>query len=121
MKSILIVEDSSTVRSMVAFVLKDKKLQIEEAEDGEEALEKAKKHHFDLIITDHNMPNMNGMDLSEALRNTEEYADTPILMLTTESDPQLKKRGKDLGLTGWVLKPLSPERFKPAIEKLLYR
>ncbi|KZY38876.1 MULTISPECIES: response regulator [unclassified Oleiphilus] len=119
MRSILIVEDSSTVREMVTFVLKDERLKIVEAEDGLEALDLAKKQNFDLVITDHNMPNMKGIDLAIALRNMESYKETPILMLTTESDPRLKKVGKDTGITGWILKPLSPQRFKPAIEKLL--
>lgn len=119
MRSILIVEDSSTVREMVTFVLKDERLKIVEAEDGLEALDLAKKQNFDLVITDHNMPNMKGIDLAIALRNMGSYKETPILMLTTESDPRLKKVGKDIGITGWILKPLSPQRFKPAIEKLL--
>ncbi len=65
------------------------------------------------------MANMKGIDLAIAPRKLEAYKETSILMLTTESDPRLKKMGKDIGLTGWILKPLSPERFKPAIEKLL--
>lgn len=119
MKSILIVDDSSTVRDMVLFVLKDTKFLLAEAEDGLEALGLATCKQFDLIITDLNMPNMTGIELAEALRNLENYRNTPILMLTTESDPVLKQKGKDLGLTGWVMKPLSPARFKPAVEKLL--
>ena len=119
MKLVLIVEDSSTVREMVAFVLKGENIKTVEAEDGVIALDLAKKHNFDLIITDHNMPNMLGIDLAYELRQLEEYQTTPILMLTTESDPKLKKRGKEIGVTGWILKPLSPSRFKAAIDKLL--
>lgn len=119
MKSILIVEDSSTVREMVVFVLKDDRLELVEAADGVEALALAKKREFDLVITDHNMPNMEGMDLAIALRDMEQYQSTPILMLTTESDPLLKSKGKEIGVNGWILKPLSPSKFKPAIEKLL--
>lgn len=119
MRSILIVEDSSTVREMVLFVLKDERLDLVEAEDGQEALEIAKKKQFDLIITDHNMPNMTGIELAIALRKIEAYQSTPILMLSTESDPRLRERGRDAGINGWVLKPLSPKTFKPTIEKLL--
>lgn len=119
MRSILVVEDSSTVREMVMFVLKDERLNIVEAEDGVEALDLAKRQRFDLVVTDHNMPNMKGIDLAIALRELDAYKTTPILMLTTESDPRLKQIGKEIGVTGWILKPLSPERFKPAIEKLL--
>ena len=86
-----------------------------------EALELAKSKNFDLVITDQNMPNMLGIDLALALRNMEQYKITPILMLTTESDPELKAKGKEIGINGWVLKPLSPERFKLAIGKLLDR
>lgn len=119
MKRILVVDDSSTVREMVTFVLKDTKFELVEAEDGLEAFEIAKKKQFDLVITDLNMPNMNGLELTEALRNLKGFRDIPILMLSTEADPLLKKQGKDLGLTGRVLKPLSPARFKPAVERLL--
>lgn len=119
MRSILVVEDSLAIREMVGFALKGEEFELTNAEDGLEALEVAKNKQFDLVITDHNMPNMLGLDMAEALRKMEGYQTTPILMLATESDPRLKEKGKAIGINGWVLKPLSPERFKLAINKLL--
>jgi len=119
MKNILIVEDSSTVRKLVAFLLKGDDISISEAEDGEEGLILAKEKNFDLLISDYNMPNMNGLELVTALRTMEHYQNLPILMLTTESDPELKEQGKALGLTGWIIKPLNPEIFKKVVGKVL--
>ena len=109
MRSILVVEDSFAFREMVGFALKGEEFELTNAEDGLEALEVAKNKQFDLVITDHNMPNMLGLDMAEALRKMEGYQTTPILMLATESDPRLKEKGKAIGINGWVLKPLSPE------------
>jgi len=121
MKHILIVEDSFSIRELVAFLLKSDDIAISKAEDGLGGLELAKKQHFDLMISDHNMQNMNGLDLVVELRKIEKYQTLPILMLSTESDPALKQRGRDLGLIGWIVKPVNPDNFKKTIEKILYQ
>ncbi len=119
MKHILVVEDSSTIRRLVATLLEANNITIYEAENGIEGLALAKKHHFDLMISDCHMPEMNGLELTRELRKIERYKKLPILMLTTESDPKMKQEGKDLGLVGWALKPLNQQMFKHTIERVL--
>ena len=119
MKHILVVEDSSTIRKLVASLLKANDITIYEAEDGIEALELAKKNHIDLMISDCLMPEMNGLELARELRKIERYKKLPILMLTAESGPEMRQEGKDLGLVGWALKPLNQQMFKHTIERVL--
>ena len=119
MKHILVVDDSSTIRKLVASLLKANNITIYEAEGGVEALELAKKHRFDLMISDCHMPEMNGLELVKELRQIERYKKLPILMLTTESDPKMRQEGKELGLLGWALKPLNQQMFKHTIDRVL--
>jgi len=117
-KKILAVDDSRTMREMVAFTLKDAGYEVIEAEDGKNALTVLNGVKVDAIITDLNMPNMNGFDLIRALRGNATYKFTPILMLTTEGDGSKKEEGKAAGATGWIVKPFNPEKLVEVVKKV---
>ncbi|MCP3671397.1 MAG: response regulator [Gammaproteobacteria bacterium] len=119
MTSILTVDDSVSMRQMVSFTLKGAGYEVTEAVDGIEALDIAKTRHFDLVVTDVNMPNMDGITLIKQLRNLADFRFTPILMLTTESGPERKQEGKAAGATGWIVKPFDPDRLLGIINKVL--
>lgn len=118
-KTILTVDDSTSIRQMVSFTLKQSGYTVLEADDGVKGLEVAKLNKIDLVITDLNMPNMNGMDLIRALRQEVSFKFTPILMLTTESDDSKKMEGKQAGATGWIVKPFNPEQLLKVVSKVL--
>jgi two-component system chemotaxis response regulator CheY len=117
-KKILIVDDSKTMRDMVAFTLNGAGFDVTEAEDGNKALEALRGVKVDLIITDLNMPNMDGFGLIENVRASAAHKYVPILMLTTESDAQKKERGKAAGATGWIVKPFNPEKLVQVVNKV---
>lgn len=117
--TILAVDDSSSMRQMVAHVLKAGGYQVFEAEDGEAALKLARVHSFDAIITDHNMPRMDGISLVKSLRAMQSYAGTPIVLLTTESSPEMKQKGRDAGATGWMVKPFDPDKVLQMFRMML--
>lgn len=117
-KSVLTVDDSKTMREMVSFTLSGAGFAVAEAEDGQQGLAKAAGQAFDLVITDLNMPNMNGIELIRNLRTKAEYKHTPILMLTTESDDSKKSEGKAAGATGWIVKPFNPEKLIQVVNKV---
>ena len=119
MAKILMVDDSSAMRQLASLTLKSKGHQVEEAPDGQQGLDKAANTSFDLIITDRNMPIMNGIEMSIELRKLSNYRFTPILMLTTESDKEKKMEGKQAGVTGWIVKPFNPETLLKTVEKVL--
>jgi len=116
---ILTVDDSSTMRQMITFTLKGAQYEVLEAGDGVEALEVAKGKKLALIITDVNMPRMDGLTLVSRLRALPEFKFTPILVLTTESDQSMKQKGKEAGATGWIVKPFSPEKLLDVVGKVL--
>ena len=119
MASILTVDDSASMRQMVTFTLKSAGHEVTEAIDGVDALEKAKQGNYELVITDVNMPNMDGITLTRELRDLSDYKYTPILTLTTESDKNKKQEGKNAGATGWIIKPFNPEQLLLTIKKVL--
>ena len=119
MANILAVDDSSSMRQMVAFTLKGAGYQVVEAADGQEALNKAKSQKFDLIITDVNMPIMDGITFIKNLRGEANYKFTPMLMLTTESSADKKAAGKAAGATGWIVKPFNPDQLLNTVKKVL--
>jgi len=119
MRKILISDDSVAMRQMLKFTLLDANYNVNEAKNGSQALELAKTHQFDLVITDVNMPLLDGLSLVRELRALPKYRFKPILLLTTESDPQKKKTAKAAGATGWILKPFDPEKLLAAIRKVL--
>jgi len=119
MAHILVVDDSTTMRQMVAFTLTSAGHQVVEAPDGNQALATAKQKKFDLVITDVNMPGMNGIDLVQSLRALPDCKFIPILVLTTEAGADLKQKGKSAGATGWIVKPFNPEVLLETLKKVL--
>lgn len=119
MASILTVDDSSSMRQMVSFTLKSDGHDVTEAEDGVVALNIARTRGFDLVLTDVNMPNMDGIQLIRELRQLPNYKGTPLLMLTTESASDKKQAGKEAGATGWIVKPFNPDQLLAVIKRAL--
>jgi len=117
-RTVLTVDDSRTMREMVAFTLKGAGYDVLEAEDGRDGLSVAQRNRVDLVITDLNMPEMDGLSLIRALRATPTYRTTPILMLTTEADQAKKMEGKNAGATGWIVKPFSPDRLIQVVKQV---
>lgn len=118
-KTIITVDDAATMRKMVAFTLRGAGHEVLEAGDGCEALASLKLRPVDLVITDVNMPNMDGIELTRQLRATPGFARTPIILLTTESDPEKKLKGRAAGATGWMVKPFSQEQLLALVSKVL--
>ncbi len=119
MAQILVVDDSTSMRQMVSFTLKGNGHQVVEAVDGVQALACAKSQSFNLVITDVNMPNMDGITLTKELRSLPNYRFIPILTLTTESSAEKKMAGKAAGATGWLVKPFNPEQLIATVKKVL--
>ena len=119
MARILAVDDSKSIRQMVAFTLTSAGHEVVEAEDGVQGLEAAKGGSFNLVLTDINMPNMDGIEMIKQLRGLPAYKFTPILTLTTESGADKKSEGKAAGATGWIVKPFNPEQLLATIKKVL--
>ncbi|MCU0972331.1 MAG: response regulator [Gammaproteobacteria bacterium] len=119
MASILAVDDSASMRQMVSFTLKGAGYDVIEATDGAEALKLARSQPVNLVITDVNMPNMDGIALIRELRALPSYRYTPLLMLTTESSPEKKQQGKAAGATGWIVKPFNPDQLLSTVRKVL--
>ena len=118
-KLIMTVDDSTSVRQMVAFTLKNASYNVIEAKDGVDALIKAKNSGIHLVLTDLNMPNMNGIELIRHLRADQAYRFVPIIMLTTESQDEKKQEGRVAGATGWIVKPFRPEQLLAVVKKVL--
>ncbi len=119
MHSILAVDDSASMRQMVSFTLKSAGYQVTEAVDGLDAWDKAANRHFDLVLTDQNMPQLDGIGLTKKLRGHPQFQNTPILILTTESSDQMKQAGRAAGATGWLVKPFDPARLIEVIRKVI--
>ena|SRR5437868_4609967 len=119
MTRILAVDDSPSMRDMVRIALTDAGYEVTQATDGQEALDIARQAPFDLVLSDVNMPRMNGIELIRALRSEGAYKHTPILMLTTESSVDRKREGKDAGATGWIVKPFDPEQLVATMRRVL--
>ncbi len=122
MAKLLIVDDSTMLRDMLNYALNEGGYtDVVEAVDGVDGLEKAKIQTFDLIITDVNMPNMDGLTLIGELRKLSSYSSKPILVLTTERSDEMKAKGKAAGATGWIVKPFVPEQLLKAVNIVLSR
>lgn len=119
MSRILAVDDSASMRQMVSFTLKQAGFDVTDAKDGAEALEIAKSTSFDVVISDVNMPVMDGITLIRELRQLSAYRFTPILMLTTESGIDKKSEGKNAGATGWIVKPFNPDQLLAVVKKVI--
>jgi two-component system chemotaxis response regulator CheY len=118
-KKIMTVDDSSSVRQMVGLTLKDAGYAVVEGVDGRDALNKLKAAPTDMVITDLNMPNMDGIELIRQLRTLPNFKFTPIIMLTTESQASRKQQGKAAGATGWIVKPFKPDQLLAVVKKVL--
>lgn len=118
-KTILAVDDSASIRQMVSFTLKSAGYEVIEAVDGMDGLEKAKAKSANLILTDQNMPRMDGLTLIRNLRALPQYKTVPILMLTTESSDAMKSQGRSAGATGWLVKPFDPQKLIEVVRKVI--
>ena len=118
-KKILAVDDSISMRQMISFTLRENGYEVVEAVDGQDAIGKAQNQTFDLIFTDQNMPNIDGLTLIQMLRDLPEHEKTPILMLTTEASDDMKKMGRAAGATGWLVKPFDPQKLLDIVKKVL--
>ncbi|MBD3841355.1 MAG: response regulator [Campylobacterales bacterium] len=117
---LLIVDDSTMLRDMLSYALTEGGYSdVVEAVDGKDGLAKATAETFDLVITDVNMPNMDGITLVNELRKLPEYSKTPILVLTTERSDEMKTKGKNAGATGWIVKPFVPDQLLKAVNIVL--
>ena len=119
MALILAVDDSPSMRKMVSFTLTGAGYQVVEAVDGQDAFEKAQLQTFDLVLTDQNMPRLDGLGLTRKLRDHPQFKSTPILMLTTESSDLMKQAGRAAGATGWLVKHFDPARLLDVIKKVI--
>ena len=118
-KVIMTADDSASVRQMVGFTLKQADYDVVEAVDGSDALNKLNSTKIDMLITDLNMPNMDGIELIKQTRTNPQYKFIPIVMLTTESQDTKKQAGRQAGATGWIVKPFKPEQLLSVIKKVL--
>ena len=115
---ILVVDDSASMRQMVSFALTSAGFSVEEAEDGAVALGRAKGQRFNAVVTDVNMPNMDGLTMAEKIRGELKNAAVNLIMLTTESSPSMKERGKAAGIKGWIVKPFNGSVVLETFKKL---
>ena len=118
-KLILVVDDSASLRQVVSIALKGKGYDVQEACDGKDALEKLDGRKVNLIISDVNMPNMDGISLLKEIKKLPNYKFTPVIMLTTENQESKMKEGREAGAKAWVVKPFKPEQMMSAVEKLV--
>ncbi len=118
-KKVIVIDDSATVRQQVAVALTQAGFEVIEAADGDEGVEViGRTADAAMVICDVNMPRMNGLELLEAVKKDGKNANLPVLMLTTEGQPQLIERAKKSGAKGWVVKPFKPELLVAAVKKL---
>ena len=118
-KCVLMVDDSASIRQMLSFTLKDAGYHVVEAVDGEDALAKAETRAVNLVLTDQNMPRMDGLTLVRSLRRLPAYQGIPILLVTTESGTEIKNQGRAAGATGWLEKPFDPQRLIEVVRKVI--
>lgn len=118
-KTILAVDDSRSLRQMVSYSLSSAGYLVTEAVDGRDGWEKSQTQTFSLVLTDQNMPLLDGLGLIRALRATDIYRTTPILMLTTESSDEMKMLGRQAGATGWLVKPFDPQKLIDVIKRVI--
>jgi two-component system chemotaxis response regulator CheY len=119
MKTILTVDDSASLRQMIAVVLRGSGYTVVEAVDGKDALSKVSGQKFDLVLTDVNMPQMDGLEFTRRLRAMPQYKFTPIVLLTTESHADKKLQGKAAGATAWIIKPFDPDQLLAVVKKVM--
>ena len=118
-KRCLIVDDSASMRQLVSFTVKDAGYDVLVAENGKDALAKLGGSKVDVVITDLNMPEMDGITLIRQLRGMDEYKFVPIVMLTTEAQEAKKQEGRAAGASGWIVKPFVPDRLLEVVRKFV--
>lgn len=118
-KVIMTADDSTSIREMISFTLTQVGYDVVEAVDGQDAVNKLAGIHVDMLLTDLNMPNKNGLELIECVRAMPKFKFIPIIMLTTESQTEMKQKAKTAGATGWIVKPFKPEQLIAVIKKVL--
>lgn len=118
-KRVLTADDSASIRQMVSFTLKNAGYEVVEAVDGKDALSKLNGDPINMVITDLNMPNLDGISLVKNIRSNSSYKFIPIVLLTTESQESKKIEGKQAGATGWIVKPFKPEQLVAVVKKVL--
>jgi two-component system chemotaxis response regulator CheY len=118
-KTFLIVDDSASMRQLVAFTIKDAGYDVLLAENGKDALEKMSRTKVDMVITDLNMPEMDGITFIRELRGKADYKFIPVVMLTTESQEAKKQEGRAAGASGWIVKPFSPSQLMEVVKKFM--
>lgn len=118
-RTILIAEDSASMRQLISFTLTGAGFEVIESEDGKDALSKVNGSKVDMVISDLNMPNMDGIELLKQLRTNANFKFTPIVMLTTESLSSKVVEAKMAGISGWIIKPFDPEKLIETVKKFL--
>ncbi|MCL2520836.1 MAG: response regulator [Spirochaetaceae bacterium] len=118
-KKILVIDDSASIRKSISYVLNQEGFVVTEAEDGVDGLNKAGADTFDLIVTDINMPNLDGIGFIKKVRENSSYKFTPIIVLTTESQESKMQEGKSAGATGWIVKPFSADKLIAVVKKII--
>ncbi len=118
-KNVLVVDDAMTIRNLAKFALTKGGYNIIEAEDGVKGLEMVGKNQVDLVITDLNMPNMNGLEMAKSIKSNDATKAIPIFMLTTEASQELAMQGKEIGVMAWIVKPFVPEKLLAAVQKVI--
>lgn len=118
-RKILTVDDSPTVRQLLKMTLTDAGYEVMEAADGREALSMVRQHQFDMLVTDLNMPQIDGIQLIEEVRKIPGNRFMPIIMLTTESHDGIRKKGKIAGASGWIVKPFKPEQVLGVVRMIM--
>lgn len=118
-KQVLIVDDSVSIRQMVEATLKSAGYSVTTAKDGVEALNLCKARGYDFVLTDQNMPNMDGLTLIKSLRSLPAHSKTPIVVLTTEASDAMKAQGRAAGATGWMVKPFDPNKLLEIAKKVM--
>jgi len=118
-KTILIVDDSASMRQLVTLTLNNAGFNVIQAKDGKDGVNKFSRDKMDLVITDLNMPVMDGIEMIRQIRSGNSHQFVPIILLTTESQEEKKKQGKQAGATGWIVKPFKPEQLVAVAKKVL--
>jgi two-component system chemotaxis response regulator CheY len=118
-KTFLVVDDSASIRQLLSFAIQDAGYDVLVAENGNEALARLAATKIDMVITDLNMPDMDGIELIRQLRGMPDHKFTPIVMLTTEAQEEKKKQGRAAGASGWIVKPFSPEQLMNVVHKFV--
>lgn len=119
-KTVLVVDDSTTMRRMVSFALREGGFEVVEGANGEEGLRQLDGQQVDVIVADVHMPIMDGLSMVQAVRERANHRFTPILVLTTESSDEMKRRGREVGASGWIVKPFNPQQLLEVVGRVLH-